>query len=325
MTTGNLIVFDMDGVIVDVSRSYREAVRRTVRLFLAGAKGTEGLPDPLFPLDDLARLKQTGGLNNDWDLTVQALSLLFTEVIIPDNFGTADISFSEAIGGCDASTLRHFLGRHPNPLGEVLRQRGKVESPFVRAWSRGDIGTGNLVKQLFQEIYLGRHLFTSIYGIEPAYHLGAGLIDQEKLLVDQNTLAELVERHTLAIATGRPGIEADYPLDRFGIRKYFQAIVSLDDCLAEEKRLFEQAGLKVSLSKPHPYMLDLIPQLLGRTYRNFYYLGDMPDDMLAAKASRSGYEGWGITFSASNPESLREKLLQAGASRIINDCCELLE
>ena len=50
----NLIVFDMDGVIVDVSESYREAVRQTARLFFKHAPGWDSLPDPLFSLSDLA-------------------------------------------------------------------------------------------------------------------------------------------------------------------------------------------------------------------------------------------------------------------------------
>ncbi|MBW1891762.1 MAG: hypothetical protein JRI93_14850, partial [Deltaproteobacteria bacterium] len=70
-----LIVFDMDGVIVDVSRSYRDTVRRTARLFFNGILSEEDLPDPLFSLTDLARVKQAGGLNNDWELTYHVLSL----------------------------------------------------------------------------------------------------------------------------------------------------------------------------------------------------------------------------------------------------------
>ena len=65
MTKRTLIVFDMDGVIVDVSGSYREAVRQTARLFFKGIGSENTLPDPLFSLDDLARVKQAGGLNND--------------------------------------------------------------------------------------------------------------------------------------------------------------------------------------------------------------------------------------------------------------------
>ena len=83
MALPKLIVFDMDGVLIDVSGSYRETARKTARLFFDGARGFGKLPDPLFPLTDLAELKQTGGLNNDWDLTAQAIHLLFALVKAP--------------------------------------------------------------------------------------------------------------------------------------------------------------------------------------------------------------------------------------------------
>ena len=65
MDKQSLIVFDMDGVLIDVSGSYRETVRKTARLFFTGARGFDKLPDPLFSLKDLAKIKQSGGLNND--------------------------------------------------------------------------------------------------------------------------------------------------------------------------------------------------------------------------------------------------------------------
>jgi len=52
-----LIVFDMDGVIVDVSGSYRETVRQTARLFFREAGSWQDLPDLLFPLKRGVSLK----------------------------------------------------------------------------------------------------------------------------------------------------------------------------------------------------------------------------------------------------------------------------
>ena len=78
MKSKNLIVFDMDGVIIDVSASYRDVVRHTAGLFFQPAQGAEKLPDPLFDLADLAAVKQSGGLNNDWDLTYLVIKLLFS-------------------------------------------------------------------------------------------------------------------------------------------------------------------------------------------------------------------------------------------------------
>jgi len=57
------LLFDMDGVLVDVSGSYRQAIRETVRS-LSGA----GISDQA-----IRAYKHRGGLNNDWDLTLAAL------------------------------------------------------------------------------------------------------------------------------------------------------------------------------------------------------------------------------------------------------------
>lgn len=57
------VLFDMDGVLVDVSRSYREAARRTAERYL-------GIPiDP----DIIQGYKDRGGFNNDWDLVDRLL------------------------------------------------------------------------------------------------------------------------------------------------------------------------------------------------------------------------------------------------------------
>ncbi|HYP09541.1 MAG TPA: HAD hydrolase-like protein [Bryobacteraceae bacterium] len=59
-----VIVFDMDGVLVDVSQSYRETVRATVRHF--------GGPD--VSQDRIQDYKNSGGWNNDWALTQKILA-----------------------------------------------------------------------------------------------------------------------------------------------------------------------------------------------------------------------------------------------------------
>lgn len=59
------ILFDMDGVLVDVSSSYRKAIQETVGFF-TGKKAQ---------LKEIQGFKQKGGYNNDWDLTE---AILFT-------------------------------------------------------------------------------------------------------------------------------------------------------------------------------------------------------------------------------------------------------
>lgn len=54
-----VIVFDVDGVLVEVTASYRETIRSTVRHFTG-----EDVPNDL-----IQRFKNAGGWNNDWDLS----------------------------------------------------------------------------------------------------------------------------------------------------------------------------------------------------------------------------------------------------------------
>lgn len=53
------VIFDIDGVLVDVSRSYREAIRQTVR----ATCGKE------ITMEDIEDIKKVPGSNNDWDVT----------------------------------------------------------------------------------------------------------------------------------------------------------------------------------------------------------------------------------------------------------------
>lgn len=325
MKQPRLIVFDMDGVLIDVSGSYRETARKTARLFFRGAKGFDELPDPLFPLADLGLLKQTGGLNNDWDLTAMTLHLLFSKVQRGEGAvsSAGSTACEMAIRGCDVTGLAGFLNGSPAPLMELLGRYGRREDPFVASCYRGDVGTGNRIKRIFQEIYLGRPLFTTLHGEEPAFYSGEGLIHRETLLIDPALLADLAKDHILAIATGRPRAEADYPLDHFDLRPYFRIVATHDDCTEEEERRLQKSGERVSLQKPDPYMLDLIPYRIGGAFSGCYYVGDMPDDMQAARSSKRGYRGVGVLLSTADPENRRKALLQAGAEWVIDDYAAL--
>jgi HAD superfamily hydrolase (TIGR01548 family) len=54
-----VIVFDVDGVLVDVTASYREAIRETVRHFTGDVVSNELIQE----------FKNQGGWNNDWELS----------------------------------------------------------------------------------------------------------------------------------------------------------------------------------------------------------------------------------------------------------------
>ncbi len=63
MVAADVLVFDMDGVLVDVRESYRETIVQTVRHF-SGKTITREL---------IQEYKNSGGWNNDWALTQRIL------------------------------------------------------------------------------------------------------------------------------------------------------------------------------------------------------------------------------------------------------------
>jgi HAD superfamily hydrolase (TIGR01548 family) len=68
------LVFDMDGVLVDVTASYREAIARTVKHFT----GLDVSPE------QIQSYKNQGGWNNDWALA-QKICIDFGEGVAYDN------------------------------------------------------------------------------------------------------------------------------------------------------------------------------------------------------------------------------------------------
>lgn len=326
MNNKKLIVFDMDGVIVDVSGSYRETVRQTSRLFFTGASSESDLPDPLFSLADLASVKQAGGLNNDWELTYHVITLLMTKVKMP--LGKPQFEgwscLDNLMPRCDVAGLAHYLNASSTPLADLDKQHSSPANTWIVHLSSNDVGTGNLIKQIFQELYLGDSLFRQTYGFTPKIHDGEGLIDRESLLLPAAIFNCLAKDHRLALATGRPRSEAEHALNRFNLQPYFKISYTLDECLAEEKRIYEKKGDVISLGKPHPFMLDAVVRDCTEKVGDLYYVGDMPDDMLAASNSANAYKGVGILHASPHKQALKQGLIKAGAAAIIKDADELL-
>ena len=67
-----LIIFDVDGTLVDVTRSYRETAPTAARIYL----GLLGLQPPVLTGDVYDTFKRMTGFNDDWDLTAGLLRVL---------------------------------------------------------------------------------------------------------------------------------------------------------------------------------------------------------------------------------------------------------
>jgi pyrophosphatase PpaX len=136
------------------------------------------------------------------------------------------------------------------------------------------------VARIFQEIYLGKKLFR---GSPLRYGRGPGLVQKEKLIFPKPLLQRIHKQGVrMGIVTGRNRFEAEYALKRFGIRAYFDALVTIDEVRKEEKKTGKL------LSRPHPWPVLEAARRMGGGVRRFLSIGDLPDDVLSAQRAKKG-------------------------------------
>jgi phosphoglycolate phosphatase-like HAD superfamily hydrolase len=313
MTRKPLVIFDMDGVLVDVTGSYREVTRCSVMLYLQKVMKVQLKDGEFLSLSDVSAIKKSGGLNNDWDLTDTILNCYLSQAF-PRIDETERVRLEQIRNSADEeiilrrldSVLKRYdpsrLEMLLNP-GNILtlynQQTGKPFLPSPLLFNDNDVKSGNLSKRIFQEVYLGNHLFREIYGEKPIFYSDEGYIAYEKLIPSMAELDAMRLDNTLSIATGRPAVEAKYALECFHMQDHFTAVVSEDDVVEAEH---DGSG---TLRKPHPFSLNLCIARSGYSAGDrVYYVGDMPDDMEAAHRAEVIPVGF---VNESSGESVQER------------------
>ena len=338
----DILIFDMDGVLIDVSKSYRETIQRTVQIYLETCLGFGREKRRRVTKEDISLFKSTGGFNNDWDLTSSLLLYLLSISGVPSLTKREPFSSIEkAILHLKekSSTLRTkkgspfkkehlslFLGK-VGALRGGLRGTRRVLGASWDGWvyGAGDLDRDNIVKRIFQEVYLGRQ-FTSYYDLQPLFYKDQGLYLHEKLLIPRMILFSLRKKLRMGIASGRPRFEALLALKRFRLLSYFDSIVTLDECEEEMAHILRSTGKRVNYLKPHPYSLLRVVQEIGISKPRCGYVGDVADDMIAARAARKNLSMLALGFLSDdhNRKVTRESLIKAGADRVIESPKELL-
>ena len=342
----DIIVFDMDGVLIDVSESYRKTIARTVQIYLETCLGFKKGSAPLITEEHIASFKMAGGFNNDWDLTSGLLLFLLSiSGFPPSSRRKSFVSIEEVLqylrsrscgfrSPLTVQTLRNHFPRFVSKvkacgggLKAVQRTLRKTRNASWDGWiyNSGEIDTANVVKRIFQEIYLGR-TFVRHYSLPRLFYRGQGDYLQERLLIPRRILSALHKRVKMGIASGRPRAEAELALKRFHIDRYFDRIVTLDECAAEEARLFRITGKKAKRTKPHPYPLLRVIREIGLSHPRSAYVGDVVDDIQAARNAgrKDPVVPIGFVFRQTKEKSLAESLRKAGAHFVIRQPNDLL-
>jgi len=338
----DILIFDMDGVLIDVSGSYRRTIQKTVQIFFETCLGVKKGKANLVTEEDISFFKSVGGFNNDWDLTSGLLLYMLSISDIPPTpkqkrFTSVQeiLSYLKSKSSKSPRNIsKPFKRKHLPAFLKMVKSQGGglkgVRRALNASWDgwvyqSGEIDQENVVKRIFQEVYLGEK-FVSFYHLQPIFYKGQGYYLREKPLIPKEILEALHKKLRMGIASGRPRFEAELALKRFHLLPYFESMVTLDECEREEVRIFRSTGKKIKLSKPHPYSILMTVQEIGISDPSCGYVGDVVDDILAAKTAKKKLKIVSIGFTGGHKNKMIQKgsLKKAGVDLMIENPRELL-
>ncbi len=274
------IVFDCDGVLIDVSNSYDLAIKKTVDFII---KEMEQITESgLVTTKMIEGLKASGGFNDEVDVTY---ALILAVVAAKKRNEPFSEFILKVIRNADQSGI-NSVEKYMNTINvDVSNIKKKLSYPSKKFQ--------NPLSSIFDEMFYGSELYQQLYKRNPQFFHGLGLIENDIVLLNKDLVMKLHERFgkKIAIVTGRGHLSAKHSLkDLF---KEFD----LDNSQFLEDKPREMA-------KPNP--LSLMSAIKGMNGTASLYVGDsMEDYIMARKVDESGLPTifCGIYGTSKDPEA----------------------
>ena len=300
------LIFDIDGVIMDVTRSIRAVGCDAVRVYLTQLLAW---PDTgqFIEAGDIEAYKLADGFNDDWEIA--GINVL-TYLVKGELANTRDAAALRTLAPTIADLAE--AARESRGGGEHVRSRllamldGAARDRVLRAWDYKQI------VQVFQELYAGEDHCHDFYGYHPQFVHAPGRIALDRPLMRRESLPPSIAK--LGIYSGRTWEETRAALDMAGIA----------DLVARERVIVVDDGMV----KPDPRGLATLVERMDSTAAVF--VGDMPDDREAVRRYRAQYAGRPEVFDClvlSGPLGGRpqDEICAAGADVIAPDVNVFME
>ena len=292
------VIFDCDGVLIDVSKSYDQAILKTTQYVLENFAKINDSIDVDFKIID--GFKSTGGFNDEVDLTYAAIiSLVAAKKLEKDQtsfiFGVIKNADSSGI-----LSVEKYLENQVD-ISDIKKQ---LSYPGVHH--------ENPLYQIFDQLFYGPELYQKLFKNSSKFS-EPGLIEQDDVILNNSLIQKLQKKFDskIAIVTGRGKESIIYSLKTLLEKFDLKNSVFLED----ESR---------ELAKPNPQ--SLLDSIKGMNSVLTLFVGDsMEDFIMAKKATDLGSKTifCGIIGTSKNPQEKLE-LFEQNEAMLVLDSINLL-
>ncbi|HDP69867.1 MAG TPA: hypothetical protein ENN38_03540 [Actinobacteria bacterium] len=247
------LVLDIDGVILDVTSSFRVAITKTTQFYFKNILKWPGEAILISP-EETQLFKLAGGFNNDWELTYAVIAFYLGKSV---SLSSQDLNVlwkkGRSLKGFTKEIKR--LGGGIASAEDIILSDSEYKGRIKALWNR------NLIKQIFQEFYAGMDWCEKLYGFSPEFIKEKGLLNKEKVIISKDLVEKFYPK--VSVITGRIKEEAEVALEK----------ANLSNVISFEKVLSDDGGIR----KPNPKMLVSLSDKMNTGVG--VYVGDTPDDL----------------------------------------------
>ncbi len=287
------VIFDCDGVLIDISNSYDLTIKKTVDFVL---KKMANIDQPnIVSTQMIDGFKATGGFNDEVDATY---SLILSVVAAKKlNRNTSEFIF-DVIKNADQtgiSSVEIYL----DTLVDISEIRKKLAYPAQHDTSP--------LYSVFDEMFYGANLYNELYKRKPQFFNDNGLINNDIVLVKKELIEKLRKKFgkKIAIVSGRGFVSTKYSLK-----------ILFDEFDLKNSRFLEDEPREFAKPNPQP----LISSIKGLESSCCMFVGDSVEDIIMArKADELGNKTifCAIYGTSKEPETKRNLFEQKNADIIL--------
>jgi HAD superfamily phosphatase len=293
------IIFDCDGVLVDIRNSYDHAINKTISAIM-NELFNEKISD-VVNSKILYGLKAVGGFNDEVAVVYAVIMTLVASKKSNFKFEKLIIDVIDNANESGITSIDNYFINQNIDLKEIKLKLDYENSRNV-----------SYIHRIFNQLFYGPALYEEIFN-EKSQFSEKPLIDLDDIILDETLMSKLKTRfgNKISTVTGRGNFAFSYSMKNFLNNFDMKNSVFLED-------------RPLNLAKPNPK--SLIESISGINSKCSLYIGDsMEDLMMVEKCKEHGYDVsfCGIYGSSDEPELKYELFQKNKASFILESIQEL--